>query len=418
MEKINMQAAALMMQKNERELLAKWIVYHSAILGLENLYVFDNGSDDKNTITLLKDWEAKGLEVYWDFNTKQDFENKGTILGDKIKQLDERGKHDCYLPLDCDEFLAVRLENGGFSCEASNILGELARYVDSENVLLIDAQFFNSPISNSWFHRYENRKVLFMKNTFQSMDVGFHWGKVKNSEVEIKTNLVHFHFHYKPFVFAQEYARNKLALRVKSFEIDYLATYKGPGEHLTKYFLLSEKEYLKQVLVAPHFNITVLAEKFDELGIAWPYLEYMERSLHALDESADFANSDTVKNLHRVADHRFRGSVDQVIFNDDTLRIDGWSAEMNSLPICNFVLVGSSGELDIVADENVFRPDIAKLLGFEKRNFGFVLRIAKSTFESINASQLILLPKLQSGEVGPALSINRKYIDLVSSVLV
>ncbi|WP_158967024.1 glycosyltransferase family 2 protein [Paraglaciecola sp. L3A3] len=417
MNEVKLKLAALMMQKNETELLEKWIIYHADLFGIDNLYIFDNGSDDKQTIEILRHWESQGIRVIWEYLSKQDFESKGTILGDRIKMLETSHHYDCFIPLDCDEFLAVRLSNGAISCEATDICDEIKRHAGSEDILLIDAQFFNSPISEQWFHRFENRKCFFMKGTFKSMDVGFHWGKTKNSEKEVKTNLVQFHFHYKPFAIAREYARNKLALRVKSFDKDYLSNYKGAGEHLVKYFLLSEKQYLKNVLSVPHFYINVLSEKFASLGIEWPYFHEMKDSFSVLTPNADFNQKDIVRKLHNVADHRFRGSIDQIVCVGENIRIDGWCAEMNTLPICHFALEGAKGEQYLVTGESVLRPDIASLLGFDDRKFGFAITVPIEVLHSLGISELILFPKLQSGEMGPALSINKKYQNFISDVL-
>ncbi|PKH00955.1 glycosyltransferase family 2 protein [Paraglaciecola sp. MB-3u-78] len=416
MTKVKLNTAILMMQKNESELLDKWIIYHSEIFGLSNLHVFDNGSDDEQTKKLLLDWQNKGLSVEWAYSFKQDFESKGKILGDKIQSLECLNIFDCYIPLDCDEFLAVQLDSGRISCEAEDIFTELASNSECQDVLLIDAQFFNSPISDSWFHRFENRKCFFMKNTFESMDVGFHWGKVKNSSFEKKTNIVQFHFHNKPFVDAREHARNKLALRVDSFDKEYLANYKGNGRHLTKYFLLSEAEYLEAVLKASYGNVKSLAAKFEELNIEWPYKIKMEGSLSIFSPGTKPEQLDEVKSLHKVVEYRFRGSVDQILCESEFIRFDGWSSQMNRLPITNFVLVGENGELDVEIDSSVFRADIANLFGFKDTKFGYIIKVPLGVIRQLGVSEIKLCPKLPTGEVGPQLSVNPKFKTFINDM--
>lgn len=417
MTKVKLNTAILMMQKNETELLNKWIIYHSEIFGLSNLHIFDNGSDDEQTKNLLLAWQTKGLSVEWEYSFKQDFESKGKILGDKILTLESQNRFDCFIPLDCDEFLAVQLGSGRISCEAEDIFAELESNSESQDVLLIDAQFFNSPISDSWFHRFENRKCFFMKNTFESMDVGFHWGKVKNSSIEKKTNLVQFHFHNKPFVDAREHARNKLALRVNSFDKEYLANYKGNGRHLTKYFLLSEAEYLESVLKASFCNVKSLAARFEELNIQWPYKAKMENSLSIYSPETKPEQIDKVKALHNVVEYRFRGSVDQILIQGEFLRLDGWSSQMNRLPITNFVLFGENDELNVIADCAVFRPDIANLFGFKETKFGYIIKIPLEVIQHLGISEINLHPKLSNGEVGPQLSVNPKFKTFITDTL-
>lgn len=409
---VKVETAILMMQKNEKELLDKWIQYHSKIFGLTNLYVFDNGSDNDQTKQLLLNWEQKGLSVNWDHSTKQDFEEKGKILGDTIKHLEKTDIYGCFIPLDCDEFLAVQLDKARISCEPEDIYTEILSHSDCKDVLLIDAQFFNSPISRKWYHRFENRKCFFMKDTFESMDVGFHWGKVKNSTKEKKTNLVQFHFHNKPFQDAREHARNKLALRVDSFDKDYLATYKGSGHHLTKYFILSEQDYLKQVLRASYSKISSLANKFDDLAIEWPYLSTLKYSLSLINPNSTLNQEEMEATVHR----RIRGSVDQISLQNECLRLDGWSSQMDKTPIFQFILVGKSGEQEVAPDVAVFRADIAKLLGFKEKKFGFIFNIPLDVIRKLGIVDLKLHPKLADGEVCPALSVNKKYKSFIQDM--
>ena len=73
-----MKIACLMMQKNETELLEPWILYHGALFGHENLYIYDNGSDDPKTVELIHRLALK-YPVNFDFSfaKKSDFESKG-----------------------------------------------------------------------------------------------------------------------------------------------------------------------------------------------------------------------------------------------------------------------------------------------------------------------------------------------------
>ncbi|MEL8650170.1 hypothetical protein J4W43_21295, partial [Escherichia coli] len=77
-----MKLACLMMQKNESRLLKSWLDYHAIIFGLENMYVYDNGSTEKECIDTLKMYERNGLNVEWKFSSREDFENKGYIFSE------------------------------------------------------------------------------------------------------------------------------------------------------------------------------------------------------------------------------------------------------------------------------------------------------------------------------------------------
>jgi len=88
------------MQKDEEDILEEWIIYHSHLFGLENLYIIDNMSGEAS-IKILQKYGSKGL--YW--YQQPDYSKKGDYLYELIKQT----KNDCdiAIPLDIDEFIAV-----------------------------------------------------------------------------------------------------------------------------------------------------------------------------------------------------------------------------------------------------------------------------------------------------------------------
>jgi hypothetical protein len=88
------------MQKNEDDILEEWILYHSYLFGLDNLYIVDNLSTQKS-VDILKKYEKRGLHV----TVQNDYSKKGEYLFELIKQT----QNDCDLaiPLDIDEFVAV-----------------------------------------------------------------------------------------------------------------------------------------------------------------------------------------------------------------------------------------------------------------------------------------------------------------------
>ena len=73
-----MNIAILMMQKNESELLDKWLRYHGYLVGFENLYVYDNGSESQEIISLLEKYQQFGVNVDFEHNQRADFEGKGS----------------------------------------------------------------------------------------------------------------------------------------------------------------------------------------------------------------------------------------------------------------------------------------------------------------------------------------------------
>src|SRR5680860_325993 len=108
-----MRICILSMQRNEGVLLETWAHYHGKLFGYENIHLFDNGSDDSLTIEVLHTLERLGVSLYRDYRTRSDYENKGTVIVNKINELDRTSdEFDFYFPLDCDEFLSAADEHG------------------------------------------------------------------------------------------------------------------------------------------------------------------------------------------------------------------------------------------------------------------------------------------------------------------
>src|SRR4051794_8936502 len=118
--------ACLMMQKDEDILLRPWLLYHGYLFGFENLYVFDNGSSSEAVLATLQAFAAVGVNVDFTHDRPEDFEFKGEVIGRTIKEFRQDDRYDIALPLDCDEFLAVR-GSAGVTCNRNEILAELGR---------------------------------------------------------------------------------------------------------------------------------------------------------------------------------------------------------------------------------------------------------------------------------------------------
>lgn len=88
------------MQKNEEDILESWILYHSYLFGMTNIYIIDNFSN-KTSLDILHKYEQKGLHV----SQQPDYALKGVYLYELIKQTQELC--DLAIPLDLDEFVAM-----------------------------------------------------------------------------------------------------------------------------------------------------------------------------------------------------------------------------------------------------------------------------------------------------------------------
>ncbi|MBY5150588.1 glycosyltransferase family 2 protein [Enterobacter hormaechei] len=382
-----MNIACVMMQKNESELLPIWIKYYSHLFSPENLYIFDNGSNDANTLEHLKNARNNGVQVIYTHNSPKDFENKGIIIGNKIKEIE--GNYDFIFPLDCDEFIGCRTPDGNISFLIDDIENELLKHLDTKETLLFDSQGFNSIISKHHFLFRKDRKCFFRKGTFLSLDVGFHWGKTKFCDGEHRTNLIQLHFHNKPYEIAKEHAREKLKLRVNSFEPDEIKKYNGPGVHMVKYFTMQKEEYLDSFIFQSSTKVSTFEELLLKLCIAWPYdKEMSEASEYVNSKLSMIKRASLRKGLTPPAVHaEFKGHIDKVENINGQTFIYGWASNSsNQRPSYYFVYDGTDF-FNIELISPIIRPDVAKHLGTRNNDLGFrltlpsPLEIDKKTFE-------------------------------------
>lgn len=268
-----MKIACLMMQKNETSLLDTWITYHGTLFGFNNIFVFDNGSEDKTIDAIYQKHIPSGISIQRSFTKKSDFYNKGHVLGGYIKFLDSADNYDFIMPLDCDEFLAVQLENGEVKCDVRSIEFELSKFKDTVHPLSIKGSYFNIPQRHEMFYFYPESKMFFGSKTFEFMDEGFHVARTRLSNTSIQTNIVHFHYSNKPFDMGQRHAKEKLSGLINDFSKENMANYSGPGDHLKRFFIHSEEEYKNSLMSAgiilPNFKI-----RLNEVGLKIPFSEY------------------------------------------------------------------------------------------------------------------------------------------------
>lgn len=242
--------ACLMMQKNEFGLLEPWLIYHGDLFGFDNLYVFDNGSDDPSVIDVLSRYEARGVSVSRQFDSATDYPKKGEILTEKIRALnsDEAKPYDIYFPLDCDEFVAVEIDSIP-TVEKNEILKYIFSIKDKKAIFHVTTNYSNVLGFPAYFRKAPYSKVIFTKNCIGTLDHGSHLhGNLKSFDVE-RTDLIYIHCHYKPFETVLQHSRDKLKPWVdvtNAEDLQKLEYEKGPGFHLVPYLKMSEQEYMAQ----------------------------------------------------------------------------------------------------------------------------------------------------------------------------
>jgi len=93
------------MVKNEVDIVKDWVVYHTSIFGLKNVFVVDNMSTD-GTYEVLK---SLNVSVF----RSNDYRKKGVYMTNFSKKF----SNEVIVPIDIDEFITVYDGRGAVSCE-------------------------------------------------------------------------------------------------------------------------------------------------------------------------------------------------------------------------------------------------------------------------------------------------------------
>lgn len=275
-----MKIACLMMQKNEDVLLNPWLKYYDHLFGAENIFLYDNGSETETSKLALNDAASMGVNVYYDYSKKEDFENKGDIFARKIKELDKLGEYNMYFPLDCDEFIGVENSDGTFSFEKDRIVSEISIYKGAQRPLLVKQGLDNHPERPGYF-RFSNqvRKTFFPELMCETLDHGFHDGQARTGNPGHTTRLVYLHYHYKPYNIALRHSREKLEPWVSDFSREGLLQFKrerGPGHHLVDILLCRNAHDYSSSFEGAKIEYRLIPEFLEvmsQLQIPLPYKE-------------------------------------------------------------------------------------------------------------------------------------------------
>ena len=237
-----MRIACVMMQRNEDICLEPWVRYHGYLFGFENIFIIDHGSDSRKTVSLLSQFEDAGMSITR-LPADADYKDKGRYIAEEINRVDALESFDFVFPIDCDEFLFLKREDGTPSCSRTEIHKYLEEFQGFPGVLEIKENFLHilGHAGSFWPQPYQ--KVFFAGGNCALLDHGSHSGVSKASSKQQVTRLAYAHFHFKPYAIDQEMARMKLAPWVDINDLDALRNFQGPGRHLIGHLLKTEEEY-------------------------------------------------------------------------------------------------------------------------------------------------------------------------------
>lgn len=69
-------------------------MHYAEVFSPKNITLFDNGSTDPYTLSILKETERIGVYVRYDLNTEHDFHNKGVHYTNLFLHWDQVGGYD------------------------------------------------------------------------------------------------------------------------------------------------------------------------------------------------------------------------------------------------------------------------------------------------------------------------------------
>ena len=265
----------IMMCKNEIDLIYPWVLFHGLRFGFENIFIFDNGSDQpmRSRLAHIESW---GVRVDYSHSVSADFAAKGEIIASLIQEMDDEDPADFYFPLDCDEFIGVELGEGQYSFAVEDLRHELNSFVGSADALVISAYLDNHPRMSGSFKRVGGqRKSFFPRGACQGLDRGYNNPKTRSGGRR-KTAIIYVHYHYKPFALLQQHSRQKLENFIDDFSRPALHQYieeKKTGFHSARHLLVDEKEYISRIDAKLFEYCSPFANAFEDLGLDLPFSE-------------------------------------------------------------------------------------------------------------------------------------------------
>lgn len=262
------------MQRNEVNALEPWILYHASLFGMENLCIIDHGSTHPHVLNTLSWYEPEGVRVIR-LPPNADYRAKGDFVTAQMQEMAARNIYDFLLPIDCDEFFALRRGDGNFTCSHEEVFDCLQPYKGRSEVFEIKQNLVNILGQPGLFLPLPYQKVFFSADHVGIVDHGSHTDTSGRCAESIETPFVYLHFHHKPWVQQINASKEKLRAFVNVEDPDALAAFHGPGWHLLSHMNEGEEAYLRIMAEAVPYlvNVDGLLQLFEKLGISPLFFE-------------------------------------------------------------------------------------------------------------------------------------------------
>lgn len=264
--------ACLMIQKNETVLLEHWIIYYGELFGYDNLYVWDNASDAPEIAGLIEKWTDRGVTFLEGAGRPERYSMKGRLFANQAKLLDRFAYYDFILPVDCDEFLALRAGPDGIIETRPDALHAALDTLDPDaGIFAIDYNYPNDPASGLEYFGWDFNKKFARAGHLGAMDHGGHEIVSPHPTPVAPTSFAYIHYYHRPFALMREAAEAKLILTP---EVLSWPDHRKRDHRLAKYLVMSEQDYADELrtlsgnrkYTAPH-----LAAFFARFGRTPPF---------------------------------------------------------------------------------------------------------------------------------------------------
>ena len=185
--------------KDEENIINDWLLYHTHLFGCNNIYVIDHQSTD-STVNILKEWHQKGVNT---LQTSAPFSRKSSIISSLINK---HCNDDFAIPLDVDEFITLKYEDGITACKDSiiayfnNLEKDAHRYKFNQLDVIpstddIDSLIELHEFKTKWYDEWSLlAKTFYHSDYFINTDQGNHKGCVKGLGKDYVTDLTLIHY--------------------------------------------------------------------------------------------------------------------------------------------------------------------------------------------------------------------------------
>ncbi|MBP0616659.1 glycosyltransferase family 2 protein [Jiella mangrovi] len=376
-----MQNAALMMQKNEGAMLQIWLRHHAEIFGNENLYVFDNGSTDEQTLQVLRQAAQSGVNVSDAYSAPTDFDKKGEIIKAKIEELAKLGRYSFFFPLDADELVGAMVD-GHPSFKREDVNATLAPFVGEQRVLRIARAYVPNPTKEGLYALHEkNDKCFFYTDTIAKLDIGFHSGETKSGKEGVITDIIQVHAHHKKYESKQVRSLQKLQSRfgrITAAQAVIIHNERDRGWHLISDVLRGRGDFYRRHSAAGRqASAPQIRDHLSRLGLWNEFAGLMD-----FGYDRDAAASDLTA----------RGTIEDVSLADGVVRISGWAVKADGSRFESFYLNINGVNRFVVPHRLVRRQDVVRATAGADLFCGFEIENPVGNPEDRAIRSLVLRP--------------------------